>query len=779
MFNGNQYQIPKTWIRSTILLLCIATLITFFPGNALAQNYSFSLDAETVHVYWNADGTISIDYIFVFSNDAGASPIDFVDVGFPNSNYEIHNITADIDGQPITDIQDSPYVTYGVALGLGANAIPPGATGTVHVFVDKIENPYYIDSNDDNYASFLFSPTWFGSEFVSGESDISVTFHLPPGVNPAEPRWHTAPSSFPEEPETGIDEEERIFYTWHNRAANGYTKYVFGASIPRQYVLSSYWLQTETHHIYLNANGSVDIENEYTFTNQSQAASLSNLAVDIPYRAYDIINPQANVDGTPIQDLYASYSDINLELGGTALQPGTTGTIHLAYTLVAQPYSSSWWDEEYKYASFEYRTTDFDKSWTTGITNFIITIHLPANVTAQDVTWEGHYAFSDAPSQAVDNQDRATLIWQKNDAMASDTYDFKVNIPREYIAAEAIYDFDKPSVLTRMGIDEDLFFGCLCMSGFVAIVGGIIGLSVRSARKRKMKYLPPKIRIEGHGIKRGLTAVEAAILMEHPADKVLTMILFAVLKKEAATVVSRDPLKVEVHQPINEKLRYYERDFLKAFAASSSKERKNELQDLMVKMIKNVGKKMKGFSHKESVAYYKSIMLKAWKQIEEAGTPEVRSQQYDEHMGWTMLDKDFDRHTQDVFRTGPVFLPIWWHRYDPTWSRTAGTGRVATAKPIASSVPTSGSGRATPSVPSMPQLPGGEFAASVVTGMQGFSSDIVGNISSFTDRITNKTNPVPKSTSSGRSWSGGSGGSSCACACACAGCACACAGGGR
>ena len=37
---------------------------------------------------------------------------------------------------------------------------------------------------------------------------------------------------------------------------------------------------------------------------------------------------------------------------------------------------------------------------------------------------------------------------------------------------------------------------------------------VYSGRSRKLKYFPPKISIEGHGIKRGLTAVEAGILME-------------------------------------------------------------------------------------------------------------------------------------------------------------------------------------------------------------------------------------------------------------------------
>ncbi len=776
MDKNNHYPIAK--IKIIVVIVFIASLLSLPSFHALAQDYSFSLDEETVHVYWNADGTLSIDYVFVFTNDAGASPIDFVDVGFPNNNYNIANISAEIDGQTITDIQDSPYVTYGVALGLDAKAIQPGATGTVHVFVDTIENPYYIDYNDDTYASFQFSPTWFGSEFVSGDADISVTFHLPPGVQPAEPRWHSAPFSFPEEPTTGLDDEGRIIYTWHNPKANGHTQYVFGASIPRQYVLSTFWLETETHHIYLNADGSIDVDIEFKFHNHSQAASLSNLAVDIPYRAYEIVNPSADVDGTPVQDLYASYSDINMQLGESALQPGEPGTIHLAYTLVDQPYSSSWWDEEYQYASFEYRTTDFDQSWTAGVTEFTAVFHIPGNTNIEDIAWEQDYVLSETPSQNVDSQGRTTLTWHNPKAIASDSYDFKINIPREFIAAEAIYDYAKPSLLARMGIDEDAFFGCLCMSGFFAVFIGIIALGVRSSRKRKMKYLPPKVRIEGHGIKRGLMAVEAAILMEHPADKVLTMILFAVLKKDAATVVSRDPLKLDVTQPIDEKLRYYERDFLQAFASDNRKERKQDLQKLMIKLIKNVGKRMKGFSHKETVAYYKSIMRKAWQQIEAADTPEVRSQQYDEHMGWTMLDKDFDKRTQDVFRSGPVYVPVWWHRYDPTWSRpSASTVRPSAAKPT--TAPASGTGRSAPTTPSMPQLPGGEFAASVVTGMQGFASDVVGNVTSFTDRITNKTNPVPKSTSSGRSWSGGSGGSSCACACACAGCACACAGGGR
>jgi hypothetical protein len=256
--------------------------------------------------------------------------------------------------------------------------------------------------------------------------------------------------------------------------------------------------------------------------------------------------------------------------------------------------------------------------------------------------------------------------------------------------------------------------------------------------------------------------------MEHPPDKVLTMILFSVIKKGAAQVVSQDPLKLEILEPQPEGLRTYEEQFLKAFSEKRATDRRKGLQNLMIALIKSVGQKMKGFSHKESVAYYKKITEKAWQQVESAGTPEVKSEKFDQHMGWTMLDRDFDTRTQDVFRTGPVYVPVWWGRYDPGWSRSL--------KSAPKSTPSVGGSRGGAS---LPNLPGGAFAASVVGGMQNFAGDVVGNITDFTGGITNKTNPVPKSSSSGGWKSSGGGGSSCACACACAGCACACAGGGR
>lgn len=554
--------------KSILFLLLIILFI--LPSSALAQSYYFSLDKETVHIYWEADGTMDLIYEFVFTNQPEGHAIEYVDVGLPNYNYSDSNISADVDGQAITYISSSGYEGSGsgVAVGLGGNSIPPGGRGVVRVFIDGIEDVLFPDTEADDYASAVFAPSYFGSEYVTGTTDITVTFHLPPGIEPDEPRWHNAPSGFSSSPITSRDTLGQITYTWRNPAADPSDQYKFGASFPSNYV----------------------------------------------------------------------------------------------------------------------------------------------------------------PAAAI----------------------------------------SKPSIWQKLGIQPEAVTAILCVGGFFLFFIFIIVVSVSSNKKRKLKYLPPKIRIEGHGIKRGLTAIEAAILLERPADKIFTMILFSLLQKEAAKVLSQDPLKLEFSDPVPEKLRKYEKQFIEAFKFESGRVRKTALQDLMISLIKSVGKKMEGFSHKESVRYYEDIIKRAWKQVEDADTPEVKSEKFNDHMGWTMLDRDFEDKTQDVFRRGPVFVPIWWNRYDPSYN----TPRISgSSLKIAS--PSLSGGR------TLPQLPGADFAASMATGISNFSNDVVGNITDFTSRITQKTNPVPKPTSSsGRSggWSSGGGSS---CACACAGCACACAGGGR
>src|SRR5215207_7713973 len=90
---------------------------------ALVIFYAFSIDKEVVNVYWNSDGTLSLDYVFTFTNQPGAHVIDFVDVGLPNNNYIYNPIRADVNGDPVAISTDYQGSGSGVAVVMGPHAI--------------------------------------------------------------------------------------------------------------------------------------------------------------------------------------------------------------------------------------------------------------------------------------------------------------------------------------------------------------------------------------------------------------------------------------------------------------------------------------------------------------------------------------------------------------------------------------------------------------------------------------------------------------------------------
>jgi hypothetical protein len=226
---------------TVFVYLVLLTGLIFSPVTAYAQSYFFSLDRETVDLFWQEDGTLSISYVFEFTNQPNGHPIEYVDVCLPNNQFSVSDITASVDGKVITFISASEYQGSGtgVAVGLGSNAIPPGGTGTVSVNIERISNVLFPDTEADEYASAVFSTTFFGSEYVTGATNLSVTYHLPPGVQPEEPRWHSSPAGFNESPLTGIDNAGRITYTWRNSEADPSAGYKFGASFPTSYVPKS------------------------------------------------------------------------------------------------------------------------------------------------------------------------------------------------------------------------------------------------------------------------------------------------------------------------------------------------------------------------------------------------------------------------------------------------------------------------------------------------------------------------------------------------------------
>ena len=513
----------------------------------------------------------------------------------------------------------------------------------------------------------------------------------------------------------------------------------------------------------VNDDGSLSLDYKITFANSNSGDVIDIVDIGMPNYDYQISSMSADVDGAAVSDIRDSeyvHPGVEVHLSDHSIQPGQTGTLHLHVGVVTNVLGKSTLQESEPYASLVFSPNYFDSSFVSGKTDYTVSLILPAGMTSQEPRYHtpsSNWPGSDQATASFDNQGRVVYTWASTDASSSKAYVFGASFPERLVPATSVVATETPNSRT---IDTSGIFACLCVLGVAGFFIAIGVLSANANKKRRLQYLPPKISVEGHGIKRGLTAVEAAILMETPLDKVMTMILFSTLKKEAATVESRDPLKLTVADPLPEGLQPYEVLFLTAFKKTSDKERKTKLQDMTVALVKSVQEKMKGFSRKETITYYQTIIEKAWTQVTSADTPEVKAETYEQVMDWTMLDHQWEDRTRTTLGQGPIFVPTWWWRYDPIIRTTHYGGGVAhTAMPMAA--PSGGN-------ISVPKLPGSDFAASMVNGVQTFSAGVIGGLTNFTSNITNRTNPVPKTTSSS---SGGhfGGGGGCACACACAG----------
>lgn len=552
----------------------------------------------------------------------------------------------------------------------------------------------------------------------------------------------------------------------------------------------TYYFQVSSMEVnlFINSDGTATLEYLWTFDNSSSADPIQYVDVGLPNSTYDFNSISATIDDQPIPSYNISRIEngITLDLGSKAIRPGSSGTVYLKVGTISNLLYHS---NKTGYAHFSFMPNWFGSQYVYGSTYVAVTFFLPAGMTKDDPIYDSPKAWpgSETPQSWFDDQGRLVYQWSTENGSASGEYTFGASFPSRLVAESSLKNAPFISLTQR---DWSSIIPVVCFLGCGGLIVLLVYLSTVAAKKRKLQYMPPKIAMEGNGIKRGLTPVEAGILMEQPMDKLLTMMLFSTVKKGAAIVESKDPLKLTITSPVPQDLLPYEIEFLRAFEKQQPREQKLALQDMMVNLVKSVSEKMKGFSRKETIAYYDSIMKQAWQQIQQAGTPEVKSQVYDQVMDWTMLDPQYNQRTQEALGPTPIFMPIWWGRYDPTYRPAASQVGTSQAAPsigkIQPSAPKLSTGHSSSPI-NMPRLAGADVAASVTKSTQTFSNNVLGGLAAFTGAVTNKTNPVPvpTRTSSGSRPGGfgssGGGGHSCvcACACACAGCACACAGGGR
>lgn len=162
-------------IRTATAIACLLTALQ------AAADYRFKVPQLEMQVYIEPDASARIVYDITFENLGQA--IDVVDIGVPHRNYRLRDVKASIDGVGLADIRPSEYVSPGFEVHLGGKTIGPGQRGTLHAEF-TMPDMVWQDTTRADLASLQITPTWFGAEFVRGNTELKLAIHLPPGVAP-------------------------------------------------------------------------------------------------------------------------------------------------------------------------------------------------------------------------------------------------------------------------------------------------------------------------------------------------------------------------------------------------------------------------------------------------------------------------------------------------------------------------------------------------------------------------------------------------------------------
>lgn len=588
-------------------------------------------------------------------------------------------------------------------------------------------------------------------------------------------------------------------------------------------------------HVVVNPDASAKIVYDITFNNNPGAHVIDVVDIGVPHEKYKLGNVLASVEGTPLSDIrHSEYVKPGFEvhLKGKSIRAGGSGTFHCEFTMPDMVFQDTTRDD---YASLRITPTWFGSQFVRGTTDVDLAIHLPAGVKPDEALHHGEPFTKKAVtlpsvgrSDAPPNGRGTSVVWQWRGTRLTGPHMVGVSFPKRDLQRvvkttklDLLLKWFSESPRARLvagliflvlfGIVFFRFTGGTGVSVFVVlsglaillfyvspgwhllslpIVAVLLGVNEWFLHKRKARYMPPIAQVEGGGIKRGLTAPEAAALLELPVSRVLGLVIFGMLKKGILCQVQTDPLVVEVddafritegqlltseterakfYRQVGQKkgivVHKYEHPFIYLLQENPGKPAAQiNFAAPMKQLISRVASRMKGFDVSDTQEYYRSICRRAVEQASAIGDIPQREKRIDRNFEWILIDDDYPT----VFTYGRPYRPV--------WVRTA-------------------TGPSTPSTPSAgPSIPGKTTFGDVSASFAGWAENTMGNMASAIapgslsaprasggfinlggfDRVTGEFfQALAESSSSG----GGGGGGGCACA-GCA-CACACAGGGR
>lgn len=609
--------------------------------------------------------------------------------------------------------------------------------------------------------------------------------------------------------------------------------------------------------VYVLPDASAKLVYNIEFKNSPGAHSIDIVDIGLPHGGYDLSTMKASVDGQALSIIRRSTyisTGVEVHLEVNQIPAGQTGRFMFECIMPDMVYRDT---TDKQYASLQIMPTYFDPSAQEGQTQLSVAIHLLPGVNAQEVKYQNDKnKYTDLVLFGDGQEKHPVAIWQYESIYLSAANPklaisfpstgmqrvVKINAwglfmkwfrenPRARLvsmgAALLLFAFTFFRFSHGTGIVLFLMLAavqavlCYSFAGLNLLAWPVvIGLTVLNEwalkrRKRSADYLPAMATVEGGGIKRGLTAPQAAVLLEVPMGKILTLVIFGLMRKGIVQKVQDDPLQVKVLPEYvgsqEERLRKaadagqilhdYEHAFVDGLESCQGPVQTCDLNKALGGLIQSVVKRMAGFDLKETKAYYQAIIARACKEAESLGEVQQRDEVVDRNFEWILMDENWIDFFERLARRG--------YRYRPRWDRPDWRGRPGGSGVgpviVINNGGLGGGGVGAPSGggSGSSEVPGGTSLKEVAASFAGWTENTMASLASAIepaklgsgggnsggildlsaiDRVTADVFEAlaKEAAKGGRGGSGGrGGGGGCACACAGCACACACAGGGR
>ena len=239
-------------------------------------------------------------------------------------------------------------------------------------------------------------------------------------------------------------------------------------------------------------------------------------------------------------------------------------------------------------------------------------------------------------------------------------------------------------VLLLVFSSEHFFNGFIYLANLLAVLILLRSLSQRS--NDHFAYVPSLARIEGGGIKRGLTPPEAAIVMGKPLHLVITLLLFEMLRKGFIEQIDSTPLKIALSpafqtigknlsasdkknlrrlaaQAIPASLHIYEEAFLEILEINAGMPvNKIDYEIAVQPLIRFTASRVGGHDLKETKEYYRLLVDRAPKEARTDGVLTTdRQKVFDRNFALLLVHEDFE---SILDQNDYSYQPVWWRKKD-------------------------------------------------------------------------------------------------------------------